>query len=129
MTELDQTKSPKNILLIDDDIKFSIGMVALLKREGYEVTNSRNGKEGLEILKTSIPDLILCDVMMPNPDGMEVKTILNGDNRFRNIPFIFISAKTTTSDQEKAKALGVSEYILKPFVVKDVLEKIERLIG
>ena len=123
------TTIPKNILLIDDDIKFSIGMVALLKREGYDVTNSRNGKEGLEIIKTSTPDLILCDVMMPYPDGMEVKTILNGDNRLKNIPFIFISAKTSVTDQEKAKALGVCDYILKPFVVKEVLEKIERLIG
>lgn len=119
----------KHILLIDDDIKFSIGMVAILKREGYKVSNSRNGAEGLESIRAQKPDLILCDVMMPVPDGMEVKAELNKDEESKNIPFIFISAKTSQTDKDRANALGVTDYILKPFVVSEVLEKVNRILG
>ncbi len=119
----------KHILLIDDDIKFSIGMVAILKREGYKVTNSRNGTEGLESIRTQKPDLILCDVMMPVPDGMEVKAEINKDEQLKNIPFMFISAKTSQTDKDRARLLGVTDYILKPFVVSEVLEKVNGILG
>ena len=118
----------KLILLIDDDIQFSIGMVALLKREGYDVVNARNGKEGLESISRRIPDLILCDVMLPAPDGMQVKETINQNPTQKEIPFIFISAKTAQTEQEKAKQLGAIDYILKPFNVHEVLEKIESLL-
>lgn len=124
----DPTQKPKLIILIDDDIKFSIGMVALLKREGYEVVNSRNGKEALELLKNRKPDLILCDVMMPAPDGLELKQILNMDATLRITPFIFMSAKTGQSDREQALALGAADYILKPFAINELLRKIQQFL-
>jgi CheY-like chemotaxis protein len=115
-------------LLIDDDIKFSVGIVALLKREGYAVSSSRSGVEGLEMIKTQKPNLILCDMMMPPPDGLQLKKEINGDTELSAIPFLFISAKTSQKDIDSAFALGAVGYVLKPFVVSDLIEKINGIL-
>ena len=73
--------------------------------------------------------MILCDVMMPVPDGMEVKAEINKDEQLKNIPFMFISAKTSQTDKDRARLLGVTDYILKPFVVSEVLEKVNGILG
>ena len=121
-------KPSKRILLIDDDIKFSVGIVALLKREGYAVSSSRSGVEGLEMIKTQKPNLILCDMMMPPPDGLMLKKEINGDKELGAIPFLFISAKTSQKDIDSALAIGAAGYVLKPFVVSDLIEKINGIL-
>lgn len=120
-------KTSKQILLIDDDVKFSLGMVALLRREGYSVTSSRSGKEGLVIAKELKPDLILCDMMMPPPDGIQVKLTLNENEGLSKIPFIFISAKTGKEDIEQTESLGAAAYISKPFDVEKFLDQIRSI--
>jgi CheY-like chemotaxis protein len=121
-------KPSKRILLIDDDIKFSIGIVALLKREGYAVSSSRSGVEGLEMIKTQKPNLILCDMMMPPPDGLMLKKEINGDKELSAIPFLFISAKTSQKDIDSALAIGAAGYVLKPFVVSDLIDTINGIL-
>lgn len=121
-------KPSKRILLIDDDIKFSIGIVALLKREGYVVSSSRSGVEGLEMIKTQKPNLILCDMMMPPPDGLMLKKEINGDKELGAIPFLFISAKTSQKDIDSALAIGAAGYVLKPFVVSDLIDTINGIL-
>lgn len=121
-------KPSKRILLIDDDIKFSIGIVALLKREGYAVSSSRSGVEGLEMIKTQKPNLILCDMMMPPPDGLMLKKEINGDKELGAIPFLFISAKTSQKDIDSALAIGAAGYVLKPFVVSDLIDTINGIL-
>lgn len=127
MTHFDM-KPAKKILLIDDDQKFSIGIVALLTREGYAVTSSSNGKNGLEMIRTQKPDLILCDMMMPSPDGLQVKMEINQDEELRKIPFVFVSAKTSQAEITTSLGLGATDYILKPFVISELMEKINTIL-
>src|SRR5690606_16968997 len=118
------------ILVIEDneDIRESIEETLLLA--GYRVIIAENGRAGLAMLKTRAPDLILCDIMMPEVDGFEILRILNERKNYRKIPFIFMTAKSSSSEKQKAIELGVDNYLIKPFddtlllaAVKDSLSR------
>ncbi len=82
----------KVILVIDDDRKFSLGLVMVLRRAGYQVLAAYNGVEGLETIRGKKPDVILCDVMMPPPNGILLKRELSNDPENGRIPFLFLRA-------------------------------------
>lgn len=118
------------ILVIEDneDIRESIEETLLLS--GYRVMLAENGKAGLALLKTAVPNLILCDIMMPEVGGYEILKILNEWKGFGKIPFIFMTAKSSSSERQKAIELGVDNYLIKPFddtlllaAVKDSLSR------
>lgn len=111
------------ILIIDDELKLRETICELLSFAGYDVIEAQNGYEGLQKVTDFIPDLIICDIMMPVLDGygfMETHTISN----YSHIPVIFTTAKITIIDQERAYELGVKEYFKKPFVFKELLQAI-----
>lgn len=119
-------KIKPKILVVEDnqDILFNIQLI--LNLNGYEVETALNGEEAVKILSqmVSLPDLILSDIIMPKMNGYEFFKELSTNAKYRNIPFIFASAKSTPEDIRLGKLIGAQDYITKPFREKELLEKI-----
>ncbi len=113
----------EKILIIEDEKIIRVSIMEILKFYAYEVYNASNGKEGLEMVKLQKPDLILCDVMMPEMDGFGVLEELKKDPEF-NTPFIFLTAKVQSDDIRKGMNLGADDYVFKPFKSSDLLSTI-----
>lgn len=115
----------KRILLIEDDIILRENTAELLELSNYSVTTASNGILGLETALNMMPDIIVCDIMMPELDGYGVlKGLANAENT-RHIPFIFLSAKTERKDVRKGMDLGADDYITKPFEEDELISAIE----
>ena len=113
------------ILLIEDNEEMSENITSILKLAHYQVIRAANGKEGVALAQKEHPDLILCDIMMPELDGYGVLHILNGDPETAQIPFIFLTAKAEKSDLRAGMNLGADDYITKPFDGFDLLKVVE----
>ncbi len=113
------------ILVIDDEPNLLIGVAALLKRQGYQVVVAGSGNDGLDLARSSKPDLILSDIMMPPPDGFEVRRLLGNDPELSTIPFIFLTAKTGSEDRISGIREGADDYITKPFNPEELIARIE----
>jgi len=115
----------KKILLIEDnpDVRENTGEI--LELAGYHVVAAPNGKAGVELAQKEKPDLIICDIMMPELDGYGVLHILSKKDELAKIPFIFLTAKTEKSDIRKGMNLGADDYLTKPFDDTDLLNAIE----
>lgn len=120
--------SVKTILVIDDDKKFSLGLVAVLRREGFQVFNVNTGAEGLIAIRNYKPDVILCDIMMPPPNGIELKKEISADPELGQIPFLFLTARTAQVDKLAGLQSGADDYITKPFDVNELLARINSVV-
>ncbi len=109
------------LLLIEDEAPLREEIAQLLTFEGYEVRSAENGLVGTQIVQDYLPDLIICDVMMPYLDGYEVLRQLRSDPVTRAIPFIFLTAKMERTSQRHAMSLGAEDYLTKPFTVDELL--------
>lgn len=115
----------KKILLIEDNVDVRENISEILALANYHVTAAKNGKEGAEIAKTLLPDLIVCDIMMPELDGYGVLHVLSKKPETAKIPFIFLTAKAEKVDIRKGMNLGADDYLTKPFDDTDLLNSIE----
>jgi DNA-binding response OmpR family regulator len=115
----------KKILLIEDNIDIRENTSEILSLAGYSVSTAENGKLGVDIAQRIKPDLIICDIMMPELDGYGVLHILNKNADTSSIPFIFLTAKTEKTDIRKGMTLGADDYLTKPFDDTDLLNAIE----
>ena len=111
----------RNILIIEDNDEVRDNMQEILELSSYQVQTASNGKEGLEMALKNFPDIILCDIMMPELDGFGVLRELTNNPRTKNIPFIFVSAKTEKQDFRAGMDLGADDYLTKPFNGNDLL--------
>ncbi len=124
----------KRILLIEDNPEVRENLSEILELSGFAVEEAENGKIGVEKALNSPPDLILCDVMMPELDGFGVLQILSKKSATAGVPFIFLTAKTEREDFRRGMNLGADDYLTKPIykdellqVVQHRLEKSDRL--
>lgn len=115
----------KKILLIEDDLVLRENTAELLELSDYDVITAKNGKEGVSFIKSHLPDLVICDIMMPVMDGYEVLKVLSSDDEAKFIPFIFLSAKIKRSDIRKGMNLGADDYISKPFTEEEIIGAVE----
>lgn len=115
----------KTILLIEDNQEVRENTAEILELANYKVLTAPNGKEGVELAKKEIPDLIVCDVMMPELDGYGVLRFLGKDPATAGIPFIFLTAKAEKQDLRKGMSLGADDYLTKPFDDMELLDAIE----
>jgi DNA-binding response OmpR family regulator len=113
------------ILIIEDNYDVRENLGEILHLAGYEILLAENGKKGAASAIANLPDLILCDIMMPELDGYAVLRILSKNELTENIPFIFLTAKTEWSDLRKGMTLGADDYITKPFDDIELLDTIE----
>lgn len=115
----------QKILLIEDDEIIRENTAEILELANYEIVTAENGKQGVLQAKSTLPDLIICDIMMPELDGYGVLYLLGKDPETSSIPFIFLTAKTEKSDRRKGMSLGADDYLTKPFEEMDLLNAIE----
>lgn len=115
----------KKILLIEDNVDVRENTSEILDLAGYSVLTAPNGKIGVELAQKEKPDLIICDIMMPELDGYGVLHILSKKPETASIPFIFLTAKTEKTDIRKGMNLGADDYLTKPFDDTDLMNAIE----
>jgi anti-anti-sigma factor len=112
------------ILAIEDEPKIRENIQEILELEGFNVLTAENGKIGMQLALEHHPDLIICDVMMPELDGYDVLVTLRQDPSTIKIPFIFLSAKAAKADFRKGMSLGADDYLTKPFTPRELREAI-----
>ena len=115
----------KTILVIDDNADIRENTVEILELAGYKTLTAENGKRGVEVAVREKPDLIICDIMMPELDGYGVLHLLRKNQDTLYTPFIFLTAKTERGDFRKGMEMGADDYITKPFDDIELLNAIE----
>lgn len=118
-------KEHKRLLLIDDDPNLILLVKDYLEFRGYEVVTAENGREALEVLETDVPDMIICDVMMPEMDGYTFVSNVRQDERTSWIPVLFLSAKGQSQDRVKGLNIGADVYMVKPFEPEELVAQVE----
>lgn len=113
------------ILIIDDEPALLMGLAATIRRHGYTVITAADGKEGLQKARESRPDLILSDVMMPPPNGIELRRLMSLDPDLASTPFIFLTARSNVEDRVSGMREGADDYITKPFSTQELMARIE----
>jgi two-component system, sensor histidine kinase and response regulator len=114
----------KKILVIDDDAAVQSLTVKALQSRGYQALIAADGEEGLEVARRYLPDLIVCDVQMPNLDGYETLAALQRDPVTSTIPFIFLTALRDQQDMRYGMGLGADDYLTKPFTVQELVNAV-----
>ena len=115
----------KKILIIEDNNDIRESTAEILELAGYETFTAANGKIGVDSAIKNHPDLILCDIMMPELDGYGVLYLLHKNTQTASIPFIFITAKSERTDMRKGMEMGADDYLTKPFDDIELLNAIE----
>ena len=113
------------ILIIDDEPALLMGLAATIRRQGYTVITAADGNDGLQKAKESRPDMILSDVMMPPPNGFELRRLMSLDPDLASTPFIFLTARSNVEDRVSGIREGADDYITKPFSPQELLARIE----
>lgn len=114
----------KKILVIDDDRSIRELLMGLLQERGFHTSGAENGRVGVELARTYLPDLILCDVIMPQLDGHGVLTELRHHPETATIPFIFLTSRINHTDIRQGMELGADDYLTKPCTVEELLKAI-----
>ncbi len=115
----------KKILIIEDNEDIRENVAEILTLSDYNILTAPNGKEGIDIAQKQLPDLIICDIMMPGIDGYGVLHVLHKDPETQNIPFIFLTSKSERGDFRTAMEMGADDYLTKPFAGNELLLAIE----
>jgi DNA-binding response OmpR family regulator len=113
------------ILVIEDEAAICYNIKSVLLLNNYEVITTDNGKSGIELAEETLPDLILCDIMMPGYDGYWVLEKIRTHQTLAMTPFIFITAKVEREDLRRGMELGADDYLTKPFKMAELLSAIE----
>ncbi|NJR51795.1 MAG: response regulator transcription factor [Leptolyngbyaceae cyanobacterium CSU_1_3] len=115
----------RRLLLIDDDPNLILLVKDYLEFRGYEVITAENGREALEVLEQEVPDMIICDVMMPEMDGYSLVSAIRSDPKTSWIPVLFLSAKGQSQDRVKGLNIGADVYMVKPFEPEELVAQVE----
>jgi len=113
------------ILVVDDEPNIVQTLQDRLEMNDYQVVTAVNGQAGLEKATSEQPDIVLLDVIMPIMDGLEMLERLRKNDATRNIPVIMLTARSQNQDVARANGYGIEDYVVKPFDLSELLEKIE----
>lgn len=113
------------LLLIDDEANLRHTLSYALRQEGYEVLTAQDGEEGLELFRTSAPDLVILDVMMPKQDGFEVCRRLR---KASDVPIVMLTARDTELDKIVGLEIGADDYLAKPFSVRELIARVRAML-
>ncbi len=111
----------KKILVIDDEAKLRQQCAELLRLDGYEVLEARNGREGVDRARRDLPDLVLCDITMPEMNGHRVLETLRNDPKTAHLPFVFLTGWNELEDLRTGMNLGADDYLTKPVSPDELL--------
>ena len=117
----------KRILVVDDDM-MNLVLVKHALSEIYEVESASSGEEALRCIETEIPDMVLLDVEMPGMGGPEVAKMMKADEKFANIPIVFLTGDSDPETEAECLKLGADDFIIKPFVPMVMQRRISRIL-
>lgn len=117
----ESSEQPYTILVIEDDPSYRGNIETILKMEGFRVRTATDGSSGLASLREELPDLILCDIMMPEMDGHALFDIVKKERLFAELAFIYVTALADRTELRRAMAAGVDDYLTKPFTAEELL--------
>lgn len=120
-------KNKKLILLVEDEVTLAMIIGDALEEEGYQVSTSGNGLDGLDCFYKQQPDLLIADVMLPGIDGFEMVQRIRKDNR--KVPILFLSARSSTNDIVSGFELGANDYVRKPFSLRELIVRVKALLN
>ena len=118
----------QHLLLVDADAKSLRVMEVSLKKAGFQVTTAIHGKDALEKVQISPPDLVLSETRMPEIDGLELCKVLKSDERFRHIPFVFLTNQKAVESKVKGLEQGADDYLTKPIYIKEVVTRVRMIL-
>jgi DNA-binding response OmpR family regulator len=118
-----------SVLIVDDDAVIQLLLRVNFEMDGFTVLTADDGEQGLAMIKSEHPDLVLLDVMMPKMDGYEVLAALQVDEALRSLPVVLLSAKTRAEDRQAGISAGAVAYITKPFDPTSVLTQVRDLVS
>jgi putative two-component system response regulator len=118
---MDDQKQPI-ALIVDDNPRVLSAIQIALKMEGFQVFKANNGLKAIQLLEEITPDIIISDILMPEIDGLDFLEMVHSRPETSKIPFLFLTAMDNAEALERARGLGVDEYILKPFKLKDFIQ-------
>ncbi|MGD1702548.1 response regulator transcription factor [Dapis sp. BLCC M229] len=124
MKEMNTTDQGR-LMLVDDDPNLILLVKDYLEFRGYQVITAENGREALELLEEQVPDLIICDVMMPEMDGYTLVQHIRENSATEWVPVLFLSAKGQSQDRVKGLNTGADVYIVKPFEPEELVAQVE----
>ncbi len=119
----------KRVLVVDDEPNIRLSLEFLMRKAGYEVTGVDDGEAALEAVKNSVPDLMLLDVTLPKLSGYEVCEAVRANPEWKGVRILMLTARGRDIEREKGLALGADDYVTKPFATRDVVERVQALIG
>ncbi|OIP73154.1 MAG: DNA-binding response regulator [Oscillatoriales cyanobacterium CG2_30_40_61] len=125
MKDRNRNGEQKRLMLVDDDPNLILLVRDYLEFRGYDVVTAENGVIALEILDDELPDLMICDIMMPEMDGYSLVKKIREDPRTVRIPVLFLSAKGQSQDKVKGLNTGADVYIVKPFEPEELVAQVE----
>jgi CheY-like chemotaxis protein len=117
-----------SVLVVEDNPDLNMPICEILEYYGLAIRSARNGVEGLEAMRDEKPDIVLCDIMMPAMDGYTLLKHTRADRELRSLPFIFLTARTSAEDQQRAKDIGVEDYLTKPVDESHLITAIENAL-
>lgn len=118
-----------SVLIVDDDPVVRRMLQLSFESEGFDVVTAGDGLEGLESMRSSKPNVVVLDIMMPKLDGMKVMRELQGDDSLRGLPVILLSAKATSLDIELGLKAGAADYVTKPCDPIELVERVRSLLA
>lgn len=118
---------PKSILLVDDDPAIRKILSQSLEMEGFVIYQASNGEEALEAIDSTIPDLVILDVMMPKMNGFEVLKNVRASPKTEDLPVVMLTARSSQEDVWEGWREGVDYYMTKPFDIEELLRFVERI--
>src|SRR6476659_6517626 len=118
----------QHLLLVDGDAKSLRVMEVSLKKAGFSVTTAIHGKDALEKVQISPPDLVLSDTKMPEMDGFELCKSLKSDERFKHIPFVYLTSQKSVEFKVRGLELGGDDYLTKPIYIKEIVTRVKMIL-
>ena len=117
------------VMVVDDSITVRKVTTRLLERNGFSVLTAKDGVDAMGQLQETVPDMMLLDIEMPRMDGFELATHMRNDDRLKHVPIIMITSRTGDKHRERARQIGVNNYLGKPYQENDLLDSIQHIIG
>lgn len=119
----------KKILVIEDAHNIRENIAEFLELKQYEVQTAENGAVALKVIQQHSFDLVICDVKMPQMGGFELKAVLNEEEQYQSLPFIFLTAATQKTDIKEGNALGAAAYVTKPFDMDELVTLVKKILS
>lgn len=120
--------SKPRILIVEDEIPILDALLYNFQKENFEVSTATDGREALRKCQTQVPDVVLLDLMIPPPDGLQVCRELRADPRTKNVRIIMLTAKDAETDEIVGFNMGADDYVAKPFKVRPLIERVKALL-